>query len=190
MACPSVLAMVPTRFSAVVEAIGIGFSSSEQANMVAEFIPHGCRTNRLHTKKFGTVRRTPLWRFCGSWHCDSLQFREKIKIRSLAKHNVFAVLLTSPQGESQRTENPYLSVKLHSAIKKPCFTRVFTFQPACVFRRCPQTVPIRCWRSSIPNSPNSRFYGAFVFRKAKGRPLIHIILCQHLHIFQKCRKID
>ena len=51
-----------------------------------------------------------LWRFCGVWLCDSLQRCEKMKIRSLAKHNVFAVLLTPPQGESQRTENPYLSV--------------------------------------------------------------------------------
>ncbi len=109
MACPSVLAMVPTRFSAVAEAIGIGFSSSEQANMIAGFVAHWCRTNRLHTKKFGTVRRTPLWRFCGSWHCDSLQCHEKIKIRSLAKHTIFAVLFTLPQGELQGTENPTLS---------------------------------------------------------------------------------
>ncbi len=51
-----------------------------------------------------------LWRFCGVWYCDSLQCHEKTKIRSLARHPVFAVLLTSPQGELQRTENPYLSV--------------------------------------------------------------------------------
>ena len=58
--------------------------------------------------------RHTLWRFCGVWYCDSLQCHKKTKIRSLAKHNVFAVLLTPPQRESQRTENPALSVSAPS----------------------------------------------------------------------------
>ncbi|MGC8551690.1 MAG: hypothetical protein ACP5O7_02390, partial [Phycisphaerae bacterium] len=76
-------------------------------------------------KKFGTVRRTPLWRFCGVWYCDSLQYHEKIKIRSLAKHIVFAVLLTPPQGESQWTENPALSVFTKKNLF--CFTQMGIF---------------------------------------------------------------
>ena len=68
----------------------------------------GCKDRNI--LEFVRCSRHILWRFCGVWYCDSLQCHEKTKIRSLARHPVFAVLLTSPQGELQRTENPALSV--------------------------------------------------------------------------------
>ncbi len=54
--------------------------------------------NEMNIVEIVRCSRHTLWRFCGVWYCDSLQCHKKTKIRSLAKHNVFAVLLTPPQG--------------------------------------------------------------------------------------------
>ena len=65
--------------------------------------------NDMNIVEIVRCSRRTLLRFCGVWYCDSLQCRKKTKIRSPAKHNVFAVLLTPLQGESQRTGNPAIN---------------------------------------------------------------------------------
>ena len=69
--------------------------------------------NEMDIVEIVRCSRHTLWRFCGVWYCDSLQCHKKTKIRSLAKHNVLAVLLTPLQGESQRTENPAIKWAIH-----------------------------------------------------------------------------
>lgn len=45
--------------------------------------------------------------FLGVWYCESLKCHKKTKIRALANHNVFAVLLTPPQGIATDRESRY-----------------------------------------------------------------------------------